>query len=231
MLELRKSEKSLTEFSEELVSTWDGLCNLSLAIAAVGLGYIINSLPDMYTTPWWLLVVRIFILLTTEFRFRIGHRRYLKSLSAEPAWIGPGQVVAEAIRAREGWEHGLMLLLTVAKMLMSAFLASQSGFMKAFVALMLCNLIWCRFEPRVRQLLPTPDRPLPRFLPRRWMWANLVTAFLICLGSYTLSIPGTDLCLAATIWHLLIAACNCVVDLYETLKASGGPEVTETPVE
>jgi hypothetical protein len=229
-----KATRSLADFSGDLESTWSFLCNLSLAIAAVSLGYVLSNSPAQYSSEWWLLMVRIFILFATEFRFYVGHRRYLKSLQ-DPAWVLPGIVLSEAIRRRAGWDHGLMLMLTVSKILMCAFLNSSVGFVNAFVSLMLCDLLWLRFEPRVRQLPFAWNRSIPPFLPRCWMWINLTTAFLILLGSHAARMPGTNLCLAVTVWHLLVAGTNCLIDLYKTFWDSrrngtaGGPNFTAAP--
>ena len=207
---------SLSAFSEELIFTWCTLCNVSLAISAVSLGYAASVMPPRHSGQWWLLVAKMSILVATEIRFFIGHRKYLKTL-ADVTWLQNGVAISTAISLREPWEHVLMFALTASKIFMAALLTSTDGFVNAFIVLMLCDLLWLGFEPRVLRLPFAGERRDPPFLPQRWMWTNVMTAFIILFGSHLARVPGTDMCVIATTWHLLVAGCNCLVDLYKTL--------------
>jgi hypothetical protein len=211
-----RDEQVLRELSEELEGAWSYFCSMDLALAAVFLSIAISTPPNRYSAQWWLLSARIFILLITQVRFFIGHRGYLKSLQ-NPEWVPIDTTMSEAARIRRGWDYGLMLLLTASKAMMAVFVNSSNGFVNSFLCLMLCDLLWFKFEPRVRQLPFVAKDP---FLPRSWMWFNVATAVLILFGSHAARLSATNICLGVTVWHLLVAGSNCLLDFYSICRSS-----------
>jgi hypothetical protein len=193
------------EFSEEpyseLVDLWSFVSAGSAAVL-VGNGFLVwqTVQASRYSASWWVLFLSTVIAAATEVRFYLGHRRYLKNLQ----WR-----CADAVDPhRAKWEFLLICLIKIFQVTMALALAYPTAFLNGFVGLMLCDLVWICFEPKVRNL-----ENMKTSKACRWMWINLATAVLILIGSRFMASHNVELCAIGTICQLTIAATNCVTDL------------------
>jgi hypothetical protein len=207
MSNLRKNETSSTQLREEPFS---GLIDLWIVLSAASAGLLtafgimawLALASPPFSAAWWILFLKTLIASSTELRFCLGHRNYLKRMAQEHAPDDPR-------RWRRGrWDFLLICVITTFKLTMAVKLSDSSAFINAYLGLLLCDLLWLFFEPRVRSL-----ESVSTFAPCRWTWINAGTALLILLGSRLQAFPGIELCALATVWQLAIAALNCLVDL------------------
>jgi len=201
------AKTSNIELQEEpfggLVDVWLALCASSFSVLAIyGFSAWSNMTEPTYSTLWWVLFLKTAIAGATELRFCLGHRNYLRRVLEEQKLQGSIQW------ERANWDFMLMCLLTICKLTMAIKLSDSATFINAFLCLMLCDLLWLVFEPRVRSV-----GNIVAFKPCRWMWINLATAILILVGSRFQPISAVELCAMGTIWQLLIAAVNSLLDL------------------
>jgi hypothetical protein len=202
MRQIAKADAREEPFSG-LVELWTLLSAASTGLlATIGvLAWDATPKAQPFTPPWLILVLTTVIATTTEIRFFLGHRNYLRSVLREHGSDG----VIQWKRAR--WEFLMICLIKACQLALAVTISNPRGFLKAFVALMLSDLIWIAFEPRVRNL-----ENVRAFKPCRWMCVNLATALLILVGSLFTS-HSIELCAMGTIWQLAIAATNCFADL------------------
>ena len=185
-----------------LVDLWSLLCATSTGLLVTTSVLEWSAMRSAHFTGAWLtLSLSTAIAVTTEVRFFLGHRNYLRGIGRHhraelPQW------------RRAQCEFLLICLLKLFQFAMALTIASPVAFLNAFVGLMFCDLIWIPFEPRVRSL-----ENVKTFKPCRWMWINLATALLILIGSRFTSTHGVELCAIGIIGQLIIAATNCLADL------------------
>lgn len=182
-----------------LVDVW---LLLSAASAAALVTSAISAWSSMTAPPlsqaWWVLLLTTSIAGLTEVRFCLGHRNYLKSLR-DRGWP----------RAR--WDFLLMCMISAFKIAMDVTITNPDAFTVWFLLLMLADLLWLVFEPKVRTL-----DSLYTFKPRFWMWINFLTAVLILVGAQV--IPSHEL---RVFYQLLIGAANCLVDICSCISPVG----------
>ena len=187
-----------------LADVWAFLCTCTSAVLAIvaveNWGALVGQ---RYSAGWWLLLLKTGIAATTELRFYLGHRNYLKN-------VGQDRARGRAARlTRVQWDFLLVCCLTSSKLAMAWSLSNSRAFINGFIFLMFSDLLWMFFEPRVRSL-----GNISTFKPCRWMWINLATAVLILLGSQFSVFRDVDLVTIGTVWQLSIAATNCLADLW-----------------
>lgn len=185
---------------------FSGLVDVWLFLCAASASALVTSAISAWSSttapppgrPWWFLLLTTAIAGLTEVRFCWGHRNYLKSLR-ERGWP----------RAR--WDFSLMCMISACKIAMDVTLANPDVFIICFLLLMVADLQWLAFEPKVRTL-----DGLHNFKPRFWMWINFLTAVLILAGAEVIS--SHELRLS---YQLLIGIANCLVDICSIISPVG----------
>jgi hypothetical protein len=208
------------EAYEYLSFTWAYMSTTSAAIflLCAGIFWTMNHARP-FSDGWWTLAMATGVSFTTEFRFAIGHWRYIRQVYRRDAsWLADARNPSEAtfqLNRRVRWDLALSELITVSKVLMSITLAFPQLFLWSFVLLMLCDLLWLWFEPRVAGWR---DSTKDSFVPRQWMCRNLITALLILFASQFQYFGGVELCAMVTVVQLIVALINCILDIISSLR-------------